>query len=1120
MECTFESDIAGENRKPGFDAAQRLSPNETEAVFRAAQELHKQRIADHDEAVQAVNNTLGANVNHGVPDTSTGMDAMKKQAARSFIDPELARPQISRDMYDRAMGIASNSTVGQRSRFLDFVTFLSSNVTNKMAPVEKMFLKLAGVEGANSGAHPYVADLRNLGPSTAGTMNYYRSFLKPYEDAVKPFAKRWGMSQEEAAKRIATYALYEHFPERQEYLINERYPQMIAEVDALMQTVNPDTVQYKMLEKTRKHLNDARNEIIDYDNNPVPYHEKGHRRALSSGMTTAEARAAQQDFLQKYNVTHEEIAPLTQLLRDAYHKTLQDAVDKGLVTRGTLESFPSAFNLFVPVKTIRANASGLFNQHEGYAYNIGKYHEIEGMRETDIADAYSSIIRYMQRVATQNATRPVGLDLIALHNKIDMGKDWDNQLIHVYDLKKDLEPKLVTTGTTQDAKNRRDSALYILTAGDGFALGVDVPDPSRPGEVTTKIITFNSHYHDDKLNIDGSVLNQSMNLLEKEGGFLSFIGSANAKYTSMFTHWNPMFAPINAVKDGIERITAMSGQSYELEDGKIVDGTRFIPSYAAMVPKAAETLGAIMAGTATPDSSPMLKYWTEYVQGGLKQDFTPGRDNNALAMRKALEPPKPDTSVISKLRNTTLGQYFFGLSDATIGKLDKLFSTSNDYFNNVTSFAQYAALRESGVARSSALAGTMELMNLRESGKFTSALRALAPFAKPTIQGAKNFFRTIGLAPNARGEFRPNPRGFAMIAGQLIAMGMVMSMARASLGEDEEGRSNFDMLPITDLIRGIPFRLSEDSNDTWKLPNGFGWSQTAAGLYLVADRLGRNLIRPEEAAFTIGTTVLRNIQPADLPAFAANEKPAQWLTTILTPPVMRPLVETAANVNSFGGRLTYADDNSTTPMALQGRLSTPSIYHKMVVAIQRATGIDVAPEQLRNILEGYTGGIFRIIPAMMHESSLYAHGIDQTNAEILGPWLTMLGAASVHGAYGNNNLKQYYTEWGRVKRDIKNAGIDITNKAAYGNNPEKRQAYQRQLLEEAGIDSETIDHFFVLEAASKEVETLSKNLKKNILEGNWFDQTDDDDIKALFEQYATDRDTIMRNALQAAGYIV
>ena len=71
--------------------------------------------------------------------------------------------------------------------------------------------------------------------------------------------------------------------------------------------------------------------------------------------------------------------------------------------------------------------------------------------------------------------------------------------------------------------------------------------------------------------------------------------------------------------------------------------------------------------------------------------------------------------------------------------------------NNIAPLAQYMALREHGVSAKEAGVAVGEMLNNNLTGQWTSALRTVFPFVRPTMQGARALMRSFGLAADASG---------------------------------------------------------------------------------------------------------------------------------------------------------------------------------------------------------------------------------------------------------------------------------------------------------------------------------------------------------------------------------
>jgi len=90
-------------------------------------------------------------------------------------------------------------------------------------------------------------------------------------------------------------------------------------------------------------------------------------------------------------------------------------------------------------------------------------------------------------------------------------------------------------------------------------------------------------------------------------------------------------------------------------------------------------------------------------------------------------------------------------------------------------------------------------------------------------------------------------------------------------------------------------------------------------------------------------------------------QPAVWLAQTFTPQIAKPVVNVALDRDAFGGFLTNARfSQENKAKSLQGRRETPTEYKLMAQALAKA-GVDMYPEQLRQLAQGYGAGVFNEI---------------------------------------------------------------------------------------------------------------------------------------------------------------
>lgn len=1037
--------------------------------------------ARRDDAINRINNLI-ANAQYRTGNPSTGQISQTAYAAgRSFIDPDLARSPVDaakKTQQEILDMVNAADTVGNHGWFLKLSDWLTSRFVTSRSPVYSWAMVYAPTEGRTSGDNPVVRAMRNAESQIMGhSKEMYDSFVKPTIDVIKEIADSIGVDTQELAMEAGMWQIYQHTKERTDYLIDK----LTTELQA---AVNDPDVSTTTLNSKYAQLSD----LLTYYNEADPITDKGDRPYTATGVTPAEAEKLKQEMMVRLGLTESELSNMGGAVRDMYHNVQVYAAEHGLYTPEELAELPDMFTEFVPTMSKAENRMG--NASDVTRYNPGDVHAMQGINNAAISDAFSSTLMYVNRVATALGTREMGMALNAVHaNGIRTGIA--NGIERV--------PYKTIVGRLKSAdQSVRAQAERFLNGQDGFVLVSSIPevDANTGSTVLTKYaFRFDPNWVSEDGSFSGAYLNKAMAALPKQAMGWQAVASATGALASLNTKWSYSFAPINAIRDGGERAFSMYSRSYTTENG-----AQYMPSlfdislgYVSAVTKAVPTLINIMRGEVPPTA--MGASWRDYVADGLKQDFNFAQvraEQNKLknAAEKARLMQQQNANNLMQPKNKGILQAI-QKAGIPLVKFNEVVTKWNDFFNNLAPFAQYHMLRSMGVTRAAAREGVLSVMNLRESGMYTDALRTIFPFVKPTMQSAANTLKALGLAPNASGQFQMNWRGLGMLGGQILAFAVLKAALAADMGEEA-----YDKFSIRDLASYIPLRIGE--KDVFKINLPFGPTTLAATTYNVIDRMSRGKMEPEEAAAEMLLSVIRTVTPADLPQFNASANPLGWFAQLITPYIVKPAVEAGFNTSAFGRPLNYAADTADayTPRHTLGQTSTPDNWAKAAKFIATYFGLDVTPEAIQHFMEGYFVGPLRVITGTINENSLNSMGFDKTTRGVLGPWLSALGATMLYKRIPEGHTTEFYDLKRRNEEKVRKLGINLHKIKA--DDSEERDAMWRSALEDAGADETTIDTFMSLRAADRELKKIATEYRAVADKGDFLD---DPDPKAYLTEY-------------------
>jgi len=270
----------------------------------------------------------------------------------------------------------------------------------------------------------------------------------------------------------------------------------------------------------------------------------------------------------------------------------------------------------------------------------------------------------------------------------------------------------------------------------------------------------------------------------------------------------------------------------------------------------------------------------------------------------------------------------------------------NNAFEMISGFSAYQSMVAHGIDKKSAAATSLNLMNFRKRGKIMSPLRALFMFAQPIAIGGHQLAKTLSTR-----------RGLMRLAAYTVASMIIYSLLRGLDGDDDElGYNRMDESSNFSLYRNIRIPLGD--GEYFDLPVGFGMQQLAWSH-------GVNFVRTALGTMTTGEMLgesallwVKSTAPVSPAEGSIMKNPAVYLAQTFTPQVARPVMNVALDVNAFMSPLTNSRyERTDKAKALQGRANTPQEYKDIAEVLGKA-GIDMYPEQIRELMRGYGAGLF------------------------------------------------------------------------------------------------------------------------------------------------------------------
>lgn len=1085
------------------------------------QDAHEAEVASVSEAIST-----------DPGDVTAQAQAIAKSAGVQSVSKELEKMivrAIEATNEDRIMNIQAvsdqlaNATVGKLSWYakaaMNMATWLSNDRASIMGYMQKYF----GVPGTTVEAHYVIQAMNQARADYAGVMTQVQNYLNDTfgrDERILKIAKDTGLDIETVLDAGGNWRNFEHALDRNAYGYEKMKDQVAALEEKLRTVGDPD--EARVLRDEHKHLLQR---IKDYEELSEAMDKPKHRY-MPAGYTNAQARYGLENYSRRVNIPVDDLRYVSDKMGQFAQFIENLLIDNGVITPelvAGLGNLPEQFvRSYVPMRTRKGNMSGALNDSD--VYTDRTYRAFTGMSETPDS-AWATLQFFAHRAAKDIGYKAFGQALGAAFNRavaregiklsksgMLLGKTTSGLQAHRYStvLARALGPE--SSGDAIRARmmlNTRDGGGGIVTTMD--VVGKD--GVARPERV---LINFDRDWSDADMKVSGADLNRALSIDEirnESSEFVKRVTGATSAYGQLFTRFTPAFAPVNGMRDVAERFVNMMSRDYVDLEGKNVAGWTLAPKYAANTARAFTSLFDIVTKNVDPNSY-IGQMWNEYVNAGLYMNPSRhvGLENQ----------PSKFNARTGKVER----RFVDNLLDAGGGagrKAMAFIDGYNDWFNNIASFAHYLTLREANVPARRAASGVLEMMNLYNRGTFTDGFRALYPFVKPTIQSGVALSRTLGLAPDAAGKFRPNVRGMATFAGLYALASQLYPAIHRAMGQDEDGNWRADTLSMSQWQSFWPIPIDDDGN-YFKVANGFGLIQAAITAAIGADRVERGLMQPEDLAFELMFAVGKNVTPGNFPEFNMSTDPAAWFARMISPSVLMPVVELATNRNYLGGQIYFKKDEWTS-RADSGLATTQKNYHEFAKLLRDVTGgyLDLAPEQVRAILNDIAIGPFRFISTAVDSGAIGVNNGELrrkdtkrlTIVEDVGPWWTAMGATRFFGRTGDTNRSLFYQALNAMQERARRDGVDLSSAGTSGK--EEGDAKRRENLLKAGWSVEDADDAVMLWRAERDLRKVARDFSgsfKNI----WDSAETSDDIKPAMDKFADDRIAIFRKVVQSLNY--
>jgi hypothetical protein len=419
--------------------------------------------------------------------------------------------------------------------------------------------------------------------------------------------------------------------------------------------------------------------------------------------------------------------------------------------------------------------------------------------------------------------------------------------------------------------------------------------------------------------------------VESVNAVLRLIQHPTRWYARAVTQFVPMFAPLNMLRDIWERSELLRTRKLVTTAGQQID---------TKAAARASILGML---------DPQL--WRASIMHAIK--------------RGGMNPVRGDLEELIRLGGiSTVGGYLDrsaqqieksmrgegGKVKHRLNQIKHVVEAWNDVFEMMPSLAIYRSLKAQGMAAKDATAATLDLMNFHKKGTIMGPAKALYMFAQP-----------VAISGHNMAQYLSTPTGRIRFATQLlIGMGLYALLRGAWGDEDDEELGNkLDNIGNFVIERTVPVPIGDHMV---KVPVGFGPPQLAWMMAGSLDRFISGRYTAPEAAGEMAKGWVKTFAPVSPSDMEVSKRPLDWAAQTFTPSILRPLLNIVTNQNAFGLPLTPYE-NKDKPRREQALRTTPKEYAQMAEALHDMLGVDVFPDHIKALADGYMVGPLREVVA-------------------------------------------------------------------------------------------------------------------------------------------------------------
>ena len=435
------------------------------------------------------------------------------------------------------------------------------------------------------------------------------------------------------------------------------------------------------------------------------------------------------------------------------------------------------------------------------------------------------------------------------------------------------------------------------------------------------------------------------------GPAIRAIGQGTRLFARMLTQYNPVFAPVNIIRDAIQASILSLG----------VPGLNPLKVMAGVLPN----LGRIMAHGITPNT----RYQEFLEDGGSTNAYGLNDLNDALADVQALGISlgygAPATGAWDKAwKAINAKRKAVARTRPSRAVFDTL-TWWNEAFENAVRLSTYNAMRNAGISRDQAAFQSKELStNFNKKGTLSSALNAVYVFVNAAMQGNRALVRFWKESGKVKTAF----------AG-LVFAGVMQDILGSLFGgdDDESGLANIDEVGDWALDHNIVLPTGQNEQVKIPLPYGINLPFVLGRRISKAIRTGDGLsqmsgilnVMADNFSPIGGFEAVKDQKTGDLDVSAT-------LFKTVMPSLMRPGFSVVVNSNFMGAPIAkepFQGDKSPAPRAYDFKPGTADYAVKLSELMNEWSGgnvarpgdVNVSPEHIQYLIGEYSGGAGRFV---------------------------------------------------------------------------------------------------------------------------------------------------------------